>query len=340
MKAHLRVALVCGALAFTHGASAQQPTASDKAAAERLFNDGKSLMQRKDYDGACQKFAESLRMENGIGVMLHLAACYEKQGKMATAWAQFREAASLADKQGDERAAIARRRADALESTLSDVTIVVPEAAQTAGLQVMRDGSVVGRAQWGTAIPLDAGVHVVSATAPNRAPWETTVHLAGDHAHVSVSVPALVELAPPAPTAPAPSTPPVATARREPETPVVTSRGISTREVVGLAIAGVGLVGLGFGTYFGLHSRSLLDDSNASGHCRPDNHCDAIGGQARNDALSAATVSNISFAVGLVAIAGGAVLYFSAPKGKAPSVAISAQIAGKDGAFVMGRASF
>ena len=52
-----------------------------------------------------------------------------------------------------------------------------------------------------------------------------------------------------------------------------------------------------------------------SGHCQPNNHCDQVGFQARSDSKDAATLSTVAFAVGGVALAAGAVLFFTAPKG-------------------------
>jgi hypothetical protein len=95
---------------------AHAQSADDKAAAIRLYGEAQSLMDRQDYDGACAKYAESLRLDQGVGVMLHLADCYEKQGKLASAWEMFGEAGDLATKQkDDERVTVAKKHAAALE---------------------------------------------------------------------------------------------------------------------------------------------------------------------------------------------------------------------------------
>jgi hypothetical protein len=75
-------------------------------------------------------------------------------------------------------------------------------------------------------------------------------------------------------------------------------------------------VGLGVGAYFGVHAKTQLDDSNA-GHCTAASVCDKAGLQGRVDALNSATISTIAFIVGGVVVAGGAVLYFTAPRAKA-----------------------
>ena len=43
------------------------------------------------------------------------------------------------------------------------------------GLQVTRDGTPLGRAAWGTLIPIDPGVHTVDATLPGKKPWHASV---------------------------------------------------------------------------------------------------------------------------------------------------------------------
>ncbi len=330
-------------LALVMNASASHAQNADtKAAADKLFNDAKSLMDRKDYEGACPKFAESLRIDPGIGVMLYLADCYEKQGKLASAWATFREAGELATKQGDtKRADVGKKHAAALEPNLSTMTITVA-AGDIPGLVVTRNGTVVGKAQWGVAIPVDAGAHQIAATAPDRQKWESTAHVPGDRARVTITVPQLEPAATtPIPPPPASTPPPLPTTSPSGDAP---PPGVSLpqRKIIALAVGGVGVVGVGLGTFFGLSASSKLSDSNAPGNCSAGNHCTAAGGQLRNDAQSAATISTIAFIVGAAAIAGGVVLWFTAPKQEIsasanarPRVGVTGTTTGKDGFFVV-----
>src|SRR5262245_13158316 len=171
-----------------------QPTAADKAAAEVLFNEAQQLMKDGKYAQACPKYAESQRLDSGLGTMLYLADCYEKNGQTASAWGQFREAASIAKNTGESgREKKAIERAAALEPRLLRVSLsVAPEAASIAGIEIKRDGQVIGKALWGTAMPLDPGDHVFEASAPGRKKWSTTTKLTeGATAPVTVQVPAL-----------------------------------------------------------------------------------------------------------------------------------------------------
>src|SRR5262249_50676254 len=94
--------------------AAAQNTSDIKAAANALFDEGKRLLEAGDVEQACPKFEASLRLVDRLGVRLNLADCHERQGLTATAWAEFREAASWADGNGDARGAYAHQRTSTL----------------------------------------------------------------------------------------------------------------------------------------------------------------------------------------------------------------------------------
>src|SRR3954452_3723875 len=107
--------------------------------AEQLFNQARDLAKAGKWTEACPKFEASLRYDPALGTRLNLATCYEKVGKIASAWGIYRDAAELAGKAGDpKRRDYALKQAVALEKRLPKLTITAP--AQTAGLAVTRDG--------------------------------------------------------------------------------------------------------------------------------------------------------------------------------------------------------
>jgi hypothetical protein len=302
---------VCGMLA---PAVARAQSASDQAAAEALFKQARDLMAAGDYAQACPKLVESERLDPSAGTMLNLASCYEKNGQLASAWVTFKGAATAAQKANEpERAKLARARVAKLEPRLPTLTITVAPEADVPGLVVTRDDEKVGRAEWGTPIPIDPGAHAVEASAPGHKTWRTQARVDGPSEKASVEVfPLPVESNPPSPTAkavPAPATPPP-----PPSSPPSVSANGSTQRVLGAVVAGIGVAGVAVGSVFGLIAKS--HESDATPHCSG-TECDAVGISALNDARSAATVSTVGFVVGGIAIAGGVAVYLLAPRASA-----------------------
>src|SRR5437762_4686516 len=118
--------LALGAFVAPRGAWGQSGETS-RTAAETLFIEAKKLMEAKRFDEACPKFADSQRLDPGVGTLLNLALCYERQGKVASAWSTYRDAASAARTAGQaDRENMARQRASALEPRLSRLTVAIP----------------------------------------------------------------------------------------------------------------------------------------------------------------------------------------------------------------------
>jgi len=73
------------------------------------------------------------------------------------------------------------------------------------------------------------------------------------------------------------------------------------------------VVGVVVGSVFGLKASSDWDDAQAD--CTPYPKCGPKGAQLGEDASDAATISTIAFVVGGAAIAGGVILWLTAPDG-------------------------
>jgi hypothetical protein len=292
--------------------------AAGQAAAEALFKQGRDLMAKGQYAEACPKFAESERLDPAPGTLLNLATCYEKGGQIASAWVTYKEAVSLAHKANQEdRARMARDKAAQLEPKLPTLTIVVPASAQRPDLLLRRDGELVGHAEWGVAIPVDPGAHVVEASAPGAKTWQGQVEIAATGTKGSVEVPPLESLpeAPPSVATPAPVMPgPVAPTSAvlpiavEPSAPSSPGSGQRT---AGWIVVGVGVAGLGVGGVLG--ALALADNNDAKGRCLG-SVCDTQGYSATTDAKHAATASTIAFVAGGAIAAVGVVLLLTAPR--------------------------
>ncbi len=299
--------------------AAAQPHNDDVARAESLFNAAKALLDAGQNADACAKFAESKRLAPGLGVTLYLADCYERIGRTASAWTEFRSAEGLARERSDKRAEVARGRAQTLEPRLDRLTITVAPTVPQAGLQILRDGTAVSTEEWGLAVPVDPGDHVVVVSSPGHASRTIPAHVGPEAPTAAVRIDRLDDATPtPSPTpapvpSPAPAPIPESTSPA-PETPRPASDPAATRRWVGVGVAVAGVAGVALGAVFGLGAKSKLAQSNQDDHCDKADTCDPTGLALRHDASSAATLSTVMFVVGGVALAGGAVLYFTAPR--------------------------
>ena len=286
------------ASALAASSALAQVSTGDAALAEKLFDDARQLMAKKSYAEACPKLAESERLDPGIGTLLNLGECYEKSGKLASAWATYREAEGASVRKGQKkRAVFAAGRVKALEPSLSYLVVDVPA---NVAARVTCDGRAVGAPSLGTPMPLDAGTHRLEATAPGRRRWSQDIDLSVK-ATVRVSIELALEDVVAVTSPPAAVTPPP---------PHATTEGRSQR-VIGLVAGGVGLVGLGVGSYFGLSAKRTYDDADA--HCSA-RTCTPEGGRLTSDARGQATASTVLFAVGAGALVLGVVLWVTAPR--------------------------
>lgn len=169
----LRHLLFLVSFTFTAGI-VRDVRANDAAAAQVLFNQGKKLMAEGKYAEACAKLEESQKQDPGLGTQMNLAICYESMGRTATAWSLYLDVASQAKATGQvDREKKARDAAKALEPKLSSLTIVVD--APATGIEVKRNGQTVAQVMWRTPLPVDPGQVRITAVAPNRKLWESTI---------------------------------------------------------------------------------------------------------------------------------------------------------------------
>jgi hypothetical protein len=234
----LNAAVASAGLLFSPATFAAVPSA-DSAAAQALFDQAKKLVAEGKFAEACPKLEESQRLDPTRGTIINLAACYEKQGRIATAWAAFLDAATAAYRAGNpEREQAARERAAALVPRLSKIVVSVTGSDKINGIDVKRDGTAVGKAQWGTAIPADQGLHKVTVTAPGRKTWEKDVMVNGAGETVTVEVPEL-ELAVSTPPPSPPKTESIAGGGQP-----AAAGWLSGQKIGALVAGGVGLAGV------------------------------------------------------------------------------------------------
>lgn len=324
-------ALVIVSLLLPAAAHAQD----SKARAEALFQDAKTLMAKGDYAQACPKLARSHALDPAVGTLLNLALCYEQAGKSASAWASYKQAAAAAHNAGHtDRERFAREHAAVLEPKLGTINVSVQ--GSTVGIEVRMDGALVDSAEWGIAIPVDAGLHRIEATAPGRKKWASAVE-ARDGTKLDVVVPLLEGAegsgghgAKPEPkpligpaTGPSPLPPP----------PSEPSPKKGPWVALGITGVALGAAGIGVGSVFGvmaLDTKAMLDSMCGPAHDR----CPVSQKGLIDELGTRATVSTIAFVAGGVLLAvGGTALVVTLLGGKSSNVRVSAGAAAIEGTF-------
>jgi hypothetical protein len=143
---------------------------AEPSAADKLFDQGRTLLREHKYAEACAAFEGSQKLDPQFGTFYNLASCEVLIGKLATAWQQFRELAH-ADTKPERRAASVKAAAD-LEPRLPK--LVIEMKARPTGLAVTIDGADA-LPLLGEPMPVDLGDHVVVASAPGLAEQRVTV---------------------------------------------------------------------------------------------------------------------------------------------------------------------
>ena len=308
---HAVCALLVVALAAGQ-ARAQSQEGNSSALAEQLFNQGRDLVKANQWTEACPKFEASLRYDPVLGTRLNLATCYEHIGKLASAWGLYRESVELAKKAGDtKRAEYAQKQAASLEPRLPKLAISAP-ASPPAGFVVKRDETTVDAGALGVALYVDPGTHHVSASAPGFETFTVAITL-GEGKTETIAVPNLAArpAAPVAPSVEKPAQP------AEPAAPAATGSIPRSRKLLALGLGGAGVVAVGVSLVFG--SQASSKKSDAEKLCGADLACTDMAAftqakQAVSDAKSKATVSTVLMGVGLAAIAGGVIVWVTAPR--------------------------
>ncbi|MBW2456647.1 MAG: hypothetical protein JRI68_19165 [Deltaproteobacteria bacterium] len=233
------------------------PAGAADPRAESLFQEALELMKAGNFVEACPKLRASHAIEPKSGALIMLANCHEQVGKTATAWAEYREAVSLARTEGrQQNADKAEGLATAIEAKLSKLQIEV--TTTTPGLTVTLDGAAVPAGTFGTAVAVDPGLHVVAATAAGHADWSTEVTVGRETDLQTVAVPALQPTEQPAPPpAKPPPQPPVspAPAPPPPDAPPATA-GVPTWAWV---VGGVGIALTGAAVAFAVDQAAAAD---------------------------------------------------------------------------------
>jgi len=287
--------------------------ADDKAGAEAAFLRGKELMKAGHIAEACDAFARSEQLDSQLGTRYNLAICYEKQGRIASAWALFRELAQRDSNAARKKDSTAR--AQALAPRLTKMLINL-EFAAVPGLVVTRNGADV-TATVGIETPVDPGQYEIVATAPGFESFSARVSATGPGMTVTVAIPSLDKA--PKTAQPRPANGASDAADEDEDEPLVFRDDGAGRRRLGVGGSGLA-VGAG-GVVFGVLASSKW--SKAKDLCGDDLRCDTQGDLERgnglvSDARTYGNVSTVLVGVGAAAVVTGVVLWLTAPSGETP----------------------
>jgi hypothetical protein len=333
----LAAPLLLAASVVFAGAPALAQSDKDKAASDKLYEEGLAKMLEGAFDVGCPKLAESQRLFPRPGTLFTRAECEAKAGRLATAMELYQEYLKVfADMAPDQQTKQREKQRDKISAaqveTLSRqaprLTIAVPEAAK--GVPVTLDGAPVEASRLGVAIPVDPGEHVVAWQPPGGEAGSEKVTLAkGEKKRITVAAGASDALTSPS----------------GPEGDA--GSGPGGRRIAAFVAGGVGVAGLLVGAITG--GLALGKKGTIEEHCKDTGSgdrfaCDPEGKAAADSGQSLALVSSIGFGVGLAGVAAGAVLFFTAPSSPKPEAAkrwIKPDVAvGPSGGFVGVRGAF
>jgi hypothetical protein len=214
---------------------------------------------------------------------------------------------------------------DDCTSRLDELQRVMPslvfEVQDGAGKDVMKvtvtiDGMPFASALDGAALPADPGEHTFAFEVAGQPPVTRQLVLhegdKGRHEHVVVG-------------GGAPAIAPVERAAGHPASQAEAASPGRGQRIAGLVAGGLGIVSLGLGAVFGVSASSSW--SSSQNECSTPTNCPNHAGAVsdHDTAVNDATYSTIGFIAGGVLVAGGVVLFFTAPTregGAAPSTAM------------------
>lgn len=309
--------------------------ANDPVAADALFQAAKQLMADKQFAEACPKFDASYKLDPTLGTLLNLADCYEKLGRIATAWSTWGEAMEKAQRDGDKRAEFARQRREALSPRLPKVIINVQN--EVAGVDIIWDQGKLASAVFGVELPADPAEHdlvVLRDDGTKLKEERVRITTEGSKTEVTLDIEALDK-----------ANPRKVEPKEGPTVPVQPTR--SSQRLAGFVVGGLGvgaLVAAGV-----LEGVALLQkgEANAPGAC-VNKFCTPSGLESISTATTLAEAGQWIGVGGIVAFAVGATLLFTAPTSAAPpakaslivprSTWIAPWASGRGGGLVIGGA--
>ncbi len=301
---------------FIGRAFAQEPSLADKESARDAFAAGMELREKGDKPGALAKFRAAYALVRSPITTLEVGRSYMELGQLIEAREKFLEVGNLPAKTTESKEAKAARveaekLADDVGARIPSVLIHVTGAPTGVTPTITIDDAVVPFASLTSPRKINPGKHQLSAKAAGVEPWSSTIEVKeAETKEVTVTLVAIPgAVVPPPPDGPYKPPPPAAD----------TSTGMTTTQILGLGIAGIGGFALGYAVVGGLQARSKWNESEPL--C-PNDLCEPEGTRLAAEARSQGTTALVVGILGGAALVGGTVLYFAGrPEKKSVGVA-------------------
>jgi hypothetical protein len=304
----LKVAASLALVLLTSSAAAQ----TNEADAERLFREGQKLLEERRFGEACPKFEAAYSKDHSLGTLINLAFCHKEQGALWYAWLEFREAEVKATELNrTDRREFAKQRLVELEKQLPKVILDNPQKVPLT--DVLVEDRKVWEAERGAVFAAEAGQRRFIFKAKGKKNAAVMVNVVKGDRPQRVTVPEMEDGA----EAPAPSdrAPEPAPAKPDAAASSDSNRG-STQRTLGWVALGVGGVAAIIGTIEGIATFSNPCHGGKVGpECTP---------EERDSGSSTGAISDVSFVVAGLAVAGGLVLLLTAPSASPPPAATAA----------------
>jgi tetratricopeptide (TPR) repeat protein len=274
-----------------------------------LFDEARQLMRKLEFDEACARFDESQALDPAMGTLLNLAACREKQGRLASALRAYEaviNAARLANDSSRENIAMARHRE--LLPKVSTLRIELPLEAKPFEFTVRLDERELSVLNLAEPIRLDKGPHTLVVQQPNHVPYQEGFELApsGENRVISIHLIKVTQEQPAAErTLPLPRE---AAESRFPSRIATSARRKNDFAVTSLVLAGLSLGAVAIGSYYGMSAYSKNRRSNEEG-CDRNNECTAHALVTRQRAIGAGNSATIAYVASGILAASSLGLY-------------------------------
>lgn len=304
------------ALVVTTAASAQDRSAD----AERLFREAQQLLEARDYANACPKLERAYQLDKKLGTLINLAFCHKAQESYWLAWVELRQAEVMAVGLGrNDRRDFVRQQLAEVEKKGKLAVVVVDNPRAEPLTEVLVEDRKIPEAETGAPFMVEPTSTVdrkFTFRAKGKKSVEKLVKIAKSEKVVQhVAVPpmeAQSDVPPPPPVANGVSDEP----RPNPVRDVAPDDG-SLQRIVGWSLVGLGVAGIGVGSYFGVDAIGNPCADTDKPPCTP---------EAKSKGDRDALVSTLAVGSGVAAIGGGLLLVLTAGPKAAPTTGTRAHV--------------